>query len=410
LLVLAAHVEIPVISGTKGAHMKITGIRTRLYEIESSRRLADANFPEGRGRWANLAVFVDTDEGLTGVTGGSPAARGAIHSLEPLIVGQDPRGVRGLWKRMVDRVFKGGNRGIVNDALASIDVALWDLKAKANDEPLWKTLGASIPRVKAYASGIDLCLSDEEIRAFYEGMASLGVSAGKIKVGLDQDSDIRRIGIMRDALMKVSNRPTLAIDSNEYWSPKQAIRKIREIEEHFDLTWAEEPARRWDYRGLRKVSRSIKAAVATGENLDDVSDFMPLIANEAVDIVEIGRGTSGITGAMQVAHLAYAFELPVCMMNCPGNYMAHLAAALPNHMMMEVVAAGREVVSTSDARIEDGWIVLGDAPGLGITYDEEALERHAVEVPTPERSIAPGRRWGAGLYEVLPSEPVPWGE
>lgn len=390
--------------------MKVTGIRTKLYEMELSRRLGDANFPEGRGRWASLAVFVDTDEGLTGVAMGSPAARQAIRSLEPLIVGQDPRGVRGLWKRMVDRVFKGGNRGIVNDALGTIDVALWDLKAKANDEPLWKTLGASVPRVKAYASGIDLCLSDEEIRAFYEGMAALGISAGKIKVGLDQDADIRRIGIMRDALVKVSKRPTLAIDSNEYWSPKQAIRKIREIEEHFDLTWAEEPARRWDYRGLRKVSQSIRAAVATGENLDDVSDFMPLIANEAVDIVEIGGGTSGITGAMQVADLAYAFELPVCMMNCPGHYMAHLAAALPNHMMMEVVNAGREGVFTSDVRIEDGWIVLGDSPGLGITYDEEALERYAMEAPTPERSMMPGRRWGAGLYEVPPGDWTPWGE
>ena len=238
-------------------------------------------------------------------------------------------------------------------------------------------------------------------------MAANGVTAGKIKVGLDQDADIRRIGIMRDALTKASSRPTLAIDSNEYWSPKQAIRKIREIEEHFDLTWAEEPARRWDYRGLRKVSQNIKAAVATGENLDDISDFMPLIANEAVDIVEIGAGTSGITGAMQVADLAYAFELPVCMMNCPGNYMAHLAAALPNHMMMEVVAAGRGACFTVDSRIEDGWILLGDSPGLGIIFDEEKLEKLSVRIPSSGSRPSPwGRRRGAGLYEVAPSEPI----
>ena len=383
--------------------MKITGIRTKLYEFDLSRPLGDANFPEGRKRWAGLAVFIDTDEGLTGVSIGSPAARQSIGYLEPLLLGEDPRGVRGLWKKMVVRVFKDGNRGIVTDAISAIDVALWDLKAKANSEPLWRTLGASTPRVKAYASGIDLCLSDEELRAFYEGMAAQGIGAGKIKVGLDQDADLRRIGIMRNALRKVTKRPVLAIDSNEYWSPKQAIRKIREIEEHFDITWCEEPARRWDYRGLRRVSQSVKAAVATGENLDDVSGFMPLVANEAVDIVEMGSGTSGITGAMQVAHLAYAFELPVCMMNSPGNFMAHLASALPNHMMMEVVAAGREACFTTDARIEDGWIVLGDTSGLGITFDEEKLEELSVESVSPQRHLSPGRREGAGLYEVPPS-------
>ncbi len=223
--------------------MKITRVRTKLYEFETTRPLGDANSPQGRKKSASLSIFIDTDEGLTGVSLGSPPAHQTISSLEPLLIGEDPRGVRGLWKKMVDWVFKGGNRGIAGDAISCLDIALWDLKAKANGEPLWKTLGASTSRVKAYASGIDLCLSDAEIRTFYEGMAAKGVTAGKIKVGLDQDGDIRRIGIMRDALIKASSRPTLAIDSNEYWSPKQAIRKIREIEEHFDLTWPEEPAR-----------------------------------------------------------------------------------------------------------------------------------------------------------------------
>jgi L-alanine-DL-glutamate epimerase-like enolase superfamily enzyme len=142
--------------------------------------------------------------------------------------------------------------------------------------------------------------------------------------------------------------------------------------------------------------------VATGENLDHVCDFLPLLAHEAVDIVEVGAGTSGITGAMQVAHLAYAYELPVCIMNCPGHYMAHLAAALPNHLMMEVVAAGRDVCFTSSARIEDGWLVLGDAPGLGLVFDDAKLDALAVDPSTPEVTLPPGRREGAGRYVVEP--------
>jgi L-alanine-DL-glutamate epimerase-like enolase superfamily enzyme len=382
--------------------LRITGIRTTRYEYDLQRPIGDANFPEGRRRWGGLAVFIDTDAGLTGVSIGSASARRFIDAFTPLLVGEDPRGVRGLWRKMVDHAFKGGIHGVVCEAISAIDVALWDLKAKASDEPLWKTLGASIPKVKAYASGIDLCLSDEELRRFYATMAALGIEAGKLKVGLDLERDIRRIGVMRDALYAAARRPSLAIDSNEYWSPKQAIRNIREIEEHYDLIWCEEPARRWDYRGLRRVSRAVKAAVATGENLDHVSDFLPLVAHEAVDIVEVGTGTSGITGAMQVAHLAYAYELPVCMMNCPGHYMAHLAAALPNHMMMEVVAAGRDVCFTSSVRINDGWLVLGDEPGLGLVFDDAKLAQLTTDPSTPAATLPPGRREGAGLYVVEP--------
>lgn len=387
--------------------MKITGVRTQLYEFEMDRPIGDANSPQGRKQNVSLAVFIDTDEGITGNAIGAPGARGQIHSMvDNLLIGLDPRGVKGLWQRLVDAVFKGNNRGLVTDAISSIDVALWDMKAKANSEPLWKTLGAASRRVKAYASGIDLCLSDEEIGEFYGIMAARGVSAGKLKVGLDFEHDLRRIQITKDALAKSGKKPVLLVDSNEYWSPKQAIRHIRAYEEQFDITWVEEPARRWDYRGLRKVSQGIKAAVATGENLDHVSEFTPLVLHEAVDIVEVGWGCSGITGALQVADLAYAFELPVSVMNCPAHFMANMAAVLPNHMMMEVVEPGWDQVLQVDTYIEDGWIVLGDRPGNGIVFDEAKLAQFTVEKPSKNAGAAPwGRRRGAGLYEVSASEP-----
>ena len=386
--------------------MKITEVRTVLYEIELTRKLGDANSPAGRDRAAQLAVFLETDNGLTGIALGSPAARGQIHSyVDNLLVGCDPRGVRGLWQKMVDFVFKGGNSGIVNDAICAIDMALWDLKAKAAGEPLWRLLGASRGKVKAYASGIDLPLSDEEIGTFYKRMADSGIAAGKLKVGLDREADLRRLEIMRNALATSGKTPMLMVDSNEYWSPKQAIRNIRFLEDHFELIWAEEPARRWDYHGLRQVSESITAAVATGENLDNIGEFMPLIANRAVDIVQVGIGTTGLTGAMQVAHMAHGFELPVSMMNCPANFMAHLAACLPNHLMMEVVDVGMDQLINSDQRIEDGWIVLGDSPGFGLTFDEDRLAAATVEKPSRGAGASPwGRRQGAGLYEVAPGD------
>lgn len=386
--------------------MKITGVRTQPYTFELARPIGDANLPQGGSISRGVAVFIETDEGVTGISPGALAAQPHIHDLvDNLLLGQDPRGVRGLWQKMVDAVFKGSNRGLMNDAIAAIDVALWDLKAKANREPLWKTLGASSNTVRAYASGIDMNLGDDELSRFYRGMAGQGVYAGKLKVGLDMETDLRRLGIMRDALATSGRSPMLMIDSNEYWSPKQAIRHIREIERSFELVWAEEPARRWDFRGLRKVSQSVGAAVATGENLDDISEFMPLIQHEAVDIVQFNHGCCGITGALMVGDMAHGFDLPVAMMNCPGNFMAHVAAVLPNHMMMEVVDAGLDAAMRHDNRIKDGWIVLGERPGLGIEFDQAELDLMSRYQPAPDaRGLGWGRRRGAGLVEVGPGE------
>lgn len=384
--------------------MKITGVRTQIYEFDLQRWLGDANNPGGWLKNIGLAVFIDTDAGISGMSMSSPATQSLIHGIvQDLLVGQDPRGVRGLWQKMNDHVFKAGNRGIAGDAVSAIDVALWDLKARIHDEPLWKTLGGSEPRVKAYASGLDMPLNDADLQTFYETMAAKGIEQGKLKVGLNREDDLRRIGIMHDALAKSGKKPQLMIDSNEYWSPKQAIAHIRYFEQHYELLWAEEPARRWDYAGLLKVSDNITASVSTGENLDELHEYRLLIEHHATDVIQVGSGAGGITGALMVGELAYAYEMPVSLMNCAGNWMAHVATVLPNHITMEVLGAGRDAVLAVVNPVEDGWIMLGDAPGC-ITYDLAKLAEYRVETPSP--APRSGRRVGAGLYQfgALPSE------
>ena len=386
--------------------MKITGIRMKEYHFQLDRKMGDANFPEGKIDQSGMVLYIDTDEDISGIAVGEPSSKTSVESLEPFLIGKDPRGVKGLWKRLIDAIFKGGNEGLMNSAVGLIDIAMWDLKSKINNEPLWKTLGGSSRYVRSYASGLDLPLSDEEIYDFYEGAALKGISAGKLKVGLDIEADIRRIGIMEQALKKSGKPVQLLIDSNEYWSPKQAIRHIRLIEEQFEIFWAEEPARRWDYRGLKRVSKSITAAVATGENLSDIKDFMPLIEQEAVDIVQVGIRTGGITGLMKVADMAYGFEIPVSVMNSPVNYMAPVASAIPNHIMLEIFHDRDAGILSTDSKIEDGYIILGNTPGSGLQIDERSLN-----MPEPNRSrkwsgLASGRRRGAGLIPVSPGEPI----
>jgi L-alanine-DL-glutamate epimerase-like enolase superfamily enzyme len=380
--------------------VKITGYRVEQYAMRLDRPLGDANLPEGFAVMPASILFLETDEDVTGIALGFAGA--GVAALFPAIEGADPRETLGLWIAMNDRLHKAGNEGEANFALSAIDVALWDLKAKLADEPVWRTLGARQGRVKAYASGLDYPLTDDELFAFYRGFAERGVDGGKLKVGLDQRADLRRLAVMREALSVASERPQLMLDVNEYWSPKQAVRYVRQLEEKFDIAVVEEPARRWDYAGLGLVSRQISAAVATGENLNSVADFYPLITHQAVDLVNVSALHSGVTGCRQVAHLAYAYHLPVSMTNCQANYMAHVAAALPNHTSMEVIGVDREQCLSFDSQIEDGFIVLGESRGFGVEVDAARLAAlQANPPPGPARFPFP-RREGAGRYIVPP--------
>ena len=378
----------------------ITGVETVLYDYELSRPIGDVNIPTGMSRRTDLAVFIDTDDGPQGVAVASRLGADAIPMLSKAVIGEDPLGHRGLCERMIRASFKPGNEGATAIGIAAIDNALWDLRAKIAGVPLWRFLGALEPRVLAYASGLDGPLADGELRAYYESMAARGVRAGKLKVGFGAETDLRRLAIMHEALGGDAAGPTLLVDANEFWSPKQAVRAMRALEDHFDITWCEEPVIRTDLDGLRDVSRAINAAVATGENLKDIHLFAALLRHGAADVVQVNPNMAGLTTCLRAAELAQAFDRPVSLMNTAGRYGAHLAAALPHHTMMEVLEAGRDATFTFDSTITDGWIMLGDTPGAGITFDPEALDRHRVERPDAHNArLAAGRHPRAGVRE-----------
>ncbi len=381
--------------------MKITGYRIEDFAYSRGRLTGDVNGVVESDSHPGGLLFIETDENITGI---ATRPGGAVGKIFPVVEGQDPRSTAGLWRKMADFVFKTNNEGDDFKAIGAIDAALWDIKAKIADEPLWRLLGASEPRVKAYGSGLDIGMSDDDVAAYYQWFADRGVDAGKLKVGLDIERDMKRLGIVRDVLSKVSKYPHLLIDSNEYWSPKQAIRYISKYEEEFDLTWVEEPARRWDYRGLRRVSRAVRAAVATGENINGVDEYYPLIHNEALDIVQFSA-SKGVTMSQQVAAFAYGYELPVSFNSSWGNIFAHVAAAMPNYIMQEVQDHAPPECISVDSHIADGYIHLGNEPGFGITVDHAKLAEMQKE---PARAAGPirthVRREGAGLV-VIPQQP-----
>ncbi len=353
--------------------MKITGYRCLRTFHDWGRPVGDVNGFISTGVTEVPVVVIETDEGITGVGTGSTHD---IDRIFPALEGEDPRAVTALYDRMLAQVFKAGHTGATFGGIGTLDMALWDLKAKIAGEPLWRLLGARDRFVSGYASGLDIALDDDELAAWYSAMADRGFTSGKLKGGRDLEADIRRLGIMGDALARNAERPALMLDANESWNLKQAVRYITAIEEKLDLTWIEEPLRRWDAAGHARLSNSIKAAVATGENLTGLEQFSPLFDHGAVDVVQAGS-VWGITHFLRVAYAAHSRDLPVSPVGMTANpAVAHAAASVPNHLSAEVQDLGAPFGITIDQEFADGGVVLGDTPGNGLTLDEAAIEEN----------------------------------
>jgi L-alanine-DL-glutamate epimerase-like enolase superfamily enzyme len=351
--------------------MRITGYRTLTTAQEWGRPVGDANGVYADGAMPVPIIMVDTDEGITGVGLGPHVEAEVVYAA---LDGQDPRATTALYDRMLRQCFKAGHAGVVFGTIGAFDTALWDIKAQAAGEPLWRLLGGRDRRVHAYASGLDIGLTDDELVATYEVYAQLGLRAAKLKGGLDIERDRHRLTLVREVLTAAARgkRPGLMLDANESWTRKQAVRHVCELERGIDLTWIEEPVRRWDADGLATVSRSVRASVASGENLTGLEQFRPLIAAGGLDVVQTAA-VWGVTHFLRVAALAHAYDLPVSPVGNTPVALLHAATSVPNHITSEMQDLRPPIGLTTDLRVENGAFVLGDAPGLGIRIDETAI-------------------------------------
>src|SRR5919198_195674 len=177
--------------------MRITGFRSLTTVQEWGRPVGDANGVYAKGVVAMPLVLLDTDEGITGVGMGSHPQ---IEELFPAIENEDPRGVAALYDRMLRWTFKAGHAGSVFGTIGVLDTALWDIKAKAAGQPLWRLLGGRDRTLLAYGSALDIALSEAELADVYGAYAERGVRAAKLKGGLDVASDRARLSLVRDVL------------------------------------------------------------------------------------------------------------------------------------------------------------------------------------------------------------------
>ncbi len=358
----------------KEVRVKVTGFRSLTTVHDWGRRIGDVNGVNATELTAVPVLILETDEGLEGVGLGAHAE---IDRVFPAVEGEDPRSVTALYDRMLGQVFKAGHAGSTYGTIGALDTALWDLKAKAAGEPLWRLLGGRDRFVPGYASGLDAGLDDAGLERFYAPFAARGFTGAKVKGGADAARDLSRLELVGE----VMGGGWLAFDVNETWNRGQAARYLHRLESALDLAWIEEPLRRWDAEGHATLRTTVRTPIATGENLTGVEQFMPLLRAGAVDIVQPGS-VWGITHFLRVATIAHAYDLVVSPVGYNANPVAAAATAVPNHLVLEVqdltFPAGLDV----DQEFADGGVVLGDRPGLGITVDEAVVRAQAGRIPT----------------------------
>ena len=363
--------------------LNIAGVETTVFRSDAA--------PGDTGSLHTL-LELHTFQGITGIAvcHGDLCAP-VTQIVESLLVGHDPRGVVGLWQRMLDAAERSGHRAALSAAISALDVALWDLKARINEEPLWKTLGGARPKANAHAIVVSGGNGDEELAQACSALArDFGFRALKLRAGTDTDVELRCLELAYAALKTGADEPVLVLDLESRCTPKESLRKLREIERRFDVSWVENPAASWDFQGLKQVSDGVRAAVCAGDALSCVADFLPHFRHRALDVVEISLATAGITGALQLADCAFGFELPVVLSAAPGNIHAHLASVMPYFMSLEV----REPLPaaapfSTQVRIVDGWAVPGEGRGSGLEIDRAALAEAVAGASAPERLSAP---------------------
>lgn len=348
------------------------------------------------------ALELHTSDGITGLgfffgfhglPGVDELTRYFASELFPALSEQSPFS----WLNRQRRPRGGNIRAPLFFLDQAIDQAMWDIQGKALQVPLWQLWGGSSPKVPAYASELGFHLSHDEIRRVCAQFRQDGFRAMKIKVGhRDLDWDMARLNA---AMEGAGSSTKLMIDSNEAWSPKEAIYRLHAFKEAgFSIYWAEDPCLRDDFDGLRRFSEAIPfTQVNAGEYLG-LRDKRKLIEAGAVDILNIHANFSD---SLRAGWLAAEYGIPISIGNTPLEIGVHLGAALPEARWFEYSYLNHDHLVKRPVAIEEGYAIAPSTPGHGLELSDLARESLACpdsSLDDEARQIVPSV---SRLYEVL---------
>ena len=366
--------------------MPLASDRVPIKSLDVSSFTIPTSSPESDGtlEWdSTTLVLVEVAAGNqrgAGYTYADTATAELIHSkLKTLVIGRDAMAVPAIWQSMVEHIRNLGRPGICSMAIAAIDTALWDLKAKLLGLPLVTLLGQLRESVVVYGSGGFTSYSDKELEDQLGGWANEGIPAVKMKVGRAPKLDPHRVHIARQA---IGAETELFVDANGAYTRKQAL-ALADIFAEERVCWFEEPVTSDDLEGLRLVRARAPAGmdIAAGEYGYDLVYFRRMLEAGAVDVLQAdATRCAGITGFLQVGALADAWNLPLS---------AHTAPTLHAHPMCCLSRAWNIEYFHDHVRIErmlfDGAQVAHrgelrpdlSRPGLGIEFKRADAKKFA---------------------------------
>jgi L-alanine-DL-glutamate epimerase-like enolase superfamily enzyme len=312
------------------------------------------------------------------------AASILVRLLAPAVLGQSALATEVIYDRLYQMMLvRGHAASFYLDAMAAVDIALWDLKGKAWQAPVCAILGGPFRnRLPAYVSGLRKPGADERI-SLAGDLVRRGFRGVKLFFGAGIENLGRELAAIRET---VGADAFLALDSIHAHKVPDALRIGRDLD-RLGASWYEAPTDCEDIAGHRTLARRLDTAIAGGENLRSVAQFLPWIRSGALEVVQPDVGRCGITAAGRIAELAQAFHCPAALHVgvCTGIVMAatwQLAAALPAFVIQEHQLDLFETANgilRSPLRENAGILEVPLGPGLGIEVDEDAVARHSIE-------------------------------
>lgn len=308
-------------------------------------------------------------------TGGSSVCKLLDDHLAPILLGREAEDIERIWRDLFYRVHATTVGAITSIAIAAIDTALWDLRARRAKLPLHQVAGGAKPAIELYyTEGGWLHIDEQQLVEEALGAKERGFGGTKLKVGRPHVAeDVRRIRAVRD---KVGTDWEIMTDANQGFRVDEAIRRARHYEE-LDVAWFEEPIHADDVDAHRRLANATSVPIAVGESMYSISQFKDYLQAGACSIVQTDVARiGGITPWLKVAHMAEAFNVPVCPHFLMELHLP-LCCAVPNSRWLEFIPQ-LDMVTTTGMRIEDGKAIPSDEPGLGIAWDQTALDRFTV--------------------------------